>query len=96
MVDVCNHKTDLELSGVTTGASIEYQFRTLEAIDTTAGRIVVAGTGKIAIAVLVAHEKYIGLRAAYYARLAIKRYFSDYFFNDRSGSAGKTAGAGVS
>jgi len=54
------------------------------------------GTGKIAIAVLVAHEKYIGLRAAHYARLAIKRYFSDYFFNARSGSAGKTAGAGVS
>jgi peptidoglycan glycosyltransferase len=54
------------------------------------------GTGKIAIAVLVAHEKYIGLRAAYYARLAIKRYFSDYFFNAGSGSAGKTARAGVS
>ena len=35
------------------------------------------GSGKIALAVLVAHEKYIGLRAAYYARLAIKRYFSD-------------------
>ncbi len=40
-----------------------------------------AGTGKIAIAVLVAHEKYIGLRAAYYARLAIKRYFSNYFIS---------------
>ncbi len=36
------------------------------------------GDGKIALAVLVAHEKYIGLRAAYYARLAIKRYFSDH------------------
>ncbi len=35
------------------------------------------GSGKIAVAVLVAHEKYIGLRAAYYAKLAIKRYFSD-------------------
>ena len=37
------------------------------------------GRGKIALAVMVAHEKYIGLRAAYYARLAIRRYFSDYF-----------------
>jgi len=55
-----------------------------------------AGTGKIAIAVLVAHEKYIGLRAAYYARLAIKRYFSDYFFNARSGSDDKTARADIS
>jgi peptidoglycan glycosyltransferase len=35
------------------------------------------GSGKIAIAVLVAHEKYIGLRAAYYAKLAMKRYFRD-------------------
>ena len=37
------------------------------------------GSGKIALAMLVAHEKYIGKRAAYYARLAIKHYFSDYF-----------------
>ena len=34
------------------------------------------GSGKIALAVLVAHEKYIGIRAASYARLAIKQYFS--------------------
>ncbi|MCP3952068.1 MAG: PbpA [Desulfobacterales bacterium] len=54
------------------------------------------GTGKIAIAVLVAHEKYIGLRAAYYARLAIKRYFSNYFFNAQNSSDGETAQAGVS
>ncbi len=54
------------------------------------------GSGKIALAVLVAHEKYIGLRAAYYARLAIKRYFSDYFLNARSGTDGRTARAGVS
>ena len=42
-----------------------------------------AGSGKIAVAVLVAHEKYIGLRAAYYARLAMKRYFSDYFLKEK-------------
>jgi penicillin-binding protein A len=55
-----------------------------------------AGTGKIALAVLVAHEKYIGQRAAFYARLAIKRYFRDYFFNARTGTHEKTARAGVS
>lgn len=55
-----------------------------------------AGPGKLALAVLVAHEKYIGLRAAYYARLAIKHYFSGYFLNARSGSDDKTARDGVS
>lgn len=34
--------------------------------------------GKLAIAVVVAHEKYIGKRASYYARIAIKKYFSKY------------------
>lgn len=37
------------------------------------------GTAKIALSVLVAHEKYIGLRASYYARTAIKAYFGNYF-----------------
>jgi hypothetical protein len=31
------------------------------------------------VAVIVAHEKYIGLRASYYARTAMKSYFSNYF-----------------
>ena len=55
-----------------------------------------AGNAKLAVAVLVAHEKYIGLRAAYYARLAMKRYFSDYFLNAQPGSDGKTTRKGVS
>jgi len=37
------------------------------------------GTAKIALSVIVAHEKYIGLRASYYARIAMKAYFSNYF-----------------
>lgn len=37
------------------------------------------GTAKFAVAVIVAHEKYIGLRASYYARTAMKSYFSNYF-----------------
>jgi cell division protein FtsI/penicillin-binding protein 2 len=37
------------------------------------------GTAKIALSVLVAHEKYIGLRASYYARAAMKAYFGNYF-----------------
>lgn len=37
------------------------------------------GTAKIALSVLVAHEKYIGLRASYYARTAMKAYFGNYF-----------------
>lgn len=37
------------------------------------------GQKKIAISVIVAHEKYIGLRASYYARIAMRKYFSSYF-----------------
>jgi len=37
------------------------------------------GPKKIALSVIVAHEKYIGLRASYYARIAIKKYFRSYF-----------------
>ncbi|MGB6011883.1 MAG: penicillin-binding transpeptidase domain-containing protein [Desulfobacterales bacterium] len=37
------------------------------------------GPAKFAVAVIVAHEKYIGLRASYYARSAMKSYFSNYF-----------------
>jgi penicillin-binding protein A len=41
------------------------------------------GDKKIALSVIVAHEKYIGLRAGYYARIAMKKYFKDIFEQDR-------------
>ena len=37
------------------------------------------GPRKIALSVVVAHEKYIGLRASYYARISMKKYFRSYF-----------------
>jgi cell division protein FtsI/penicillin-binding protein 2 len=37
------------------------------------------GSEKIVMSVLVAHEKYIGVRASRYARLTIKHYFRNYF-----------------
>jgi cell division protein FtsI/penicillin-binding protein 2 len=37
------------------------------------------GPGKIAISVIVAHEKYIGIRASQYARMVITQYFKNYF-----------------
>ena len=37
------------------------------------------GKKKIALSIIVAHEKYIGLRAGYYARIAMKSYFDSYF-----------------
>ena len=40
------------------------------------------GSKKLAISILVAHEKYIGTRASRYAKMAIKRYFQDYFSRD--------------
>jgi peptidoglycan glycosyltransferase len=36
------------------------------------------GDKKMSIAVVVAHEEYIGIRAAAYARMAIKKYYSDF------------------
>jgi peptidoglycan glycosyltransferase len=36
------------------------------------------GQGRLAVAVLVAHEKFIGIRAGQYARMAITRYFSNH------------------
>ncbi len=36
------------------------------------------GDKKMAIAVVVAHEEYIGIRAADYARMAIKKYYTDF------------------
>ena len=37
------------------------------------------GSEKIVVAVMVAHEDYIGIRAGQYARMAIEHYFKDYF-----------------
>jgi peptidoglycan glycosyltransferase len=37
------------------------------------------GPEKIVVSVMVAHEKYIGIRAGQYARMAIEHYFKDYF-----------------
>ena len=37
------------------------------------------GGAAIVVSVVVAHEKYIGIRAGRYARMAIKQYFQDYF-----------------
>ena len=37
------------------------------------------GSEKIVVAVVVAHEDYIGIRAGQYARMAIEHYFKDYF-----------------
>ncbi len=37
------------------------------------------GPEKMVVAVMVAHEDYIGIRAGQYARMAIEHYFKDYF-----------------
>ncbi len=37
------------------------------------------GPKKLAVAVVVAHEKYIGIRASRYARMTIRHYFRNYF-----------------
>jgi membrane carboxypeptidase/penicillin-binding protein len=44
------------------------------------------GEKKIAVSVIVAHEKYIGLRATYYARIAMKKYFKDVFTKNQNPS----------
>jgi cell division protein FtsI/penicillin-binding protein 2 len=41
------------------------------------------GDQKIVISAVVAHENYIGTRAYYYARMAIKHYFHDYFTKNK-------------
>jgi peptidoglycan glycosyltransferase len=41
------------------------------------------GDQKIVISVVVAHEKYIGIRSGEYARMAIKQYFKDYFTKNK-------------
>lgn len=42
------------------------------------------GPGQIAISVIVAHEKYIGKRASYYAKIGFKEYFRNYFARNKS------------
>ena len=42
------------------------------------------GDQKIVVSVVVAHEKYIGIRSAEYARMAIKHYFKDYFTKNKT------------
>ena len=37
------------------------------------------GDKKLALAVVVAHEEYIGIRAAAYGRMIIKKYYGDLF-----------------
>jgi len=37
------------------------------------------GPGRLAVSVVVGHERYIGTRASQYARIAIREYFSNYF-----------------
>ncbi len=45
------------------------------------------GTEKLVVSVMVAHEEYIGTRAAQYARMVIERHFKNYFSKKK-----KTAG----
>jgi len=42
------------------------------------------GDRKIVISAVVAHEKYIGVRSAEYARMAIRHYFKDFFINTKT------------
>jgi penicillin-binding protein A len=44
------------------------------------------GPEKMVLAVVVAHEKFIGRRAGEYARLAFKTYFTNYFARDEAKS----------
>ena len=50
------------------------------------------GDGKIAVSVLVAHKKYIGIRAAQYALMAFKQYFTN-LFNNKIGASTQRAQA---
>jgi len=47
------------------------------------------GGEKMVVSVVVAHEKYIGIRAGQYARMAIEQHFKDYFAKKKL--AGKDA-----
>ena len=52
----------------------------------------IQGRQKLAVSVLVAHEEYIGIRAAQYARMVIRKYFLDYFGNRDEQNQVPTAG----
>ncbi|MEN8243952.1 MAG: penicillin-binding transpeptidase domain-containing protein [Thermodesulfobacteriota bacterium] len=39
----------------------------------------IKGEKKLAVSVVVAHEEYIGIRAGQYARMVMRKHFSDYF-----------------
>ena len=47
------------------------------------------GEGRLAISVLVAHEKFIGIRAGQYARMIMKEYFKHYFADKESQDTSK-------
>jgi cell division protein FtsI/penicillin-binding protein 2 len=49
------------------------------------------GEGHLVFAAMVAHEEYIGIRAAQYVRIAMTHYFKGYFAQHASGS-GNTDG----
>lgn len=49
------------------------------------------GQASLSIAVVVAHEEYIGRRAGEYARIAFKHYFEDHFARQETAGAKKTA-----
>ncbi len=51
------------------------------------------GPGKLVIAVLVAHQKYIGIHASQYAKMAFQAYFRNYF-TETEAEAGKTTEKG--
>ncbi len=55
-----------------------------------------SGNGCIGVSVFVAHEKYIGTRAAQYAKMIFKHYFSDYFAGKNKPGAEKETAAKVS
>lgn len=50
------------------------------------------GAGQIVVGVAVAHDKYIGKRAAEYARLAISRYFGNLYAKSSVATDGKGTG----
>jgi cell division protein FtsI/penicillin-binding protein 2 len=49
------------------------------------------GTASLAVAVVVAHEEFIGRRAGEYARLAFRHYFEEHFARQEEAGEAKTA-----
>ncbi len=52
-----------------------------------------AGDQSLVVSVLVAHEKFIGIKSGQYARMAIKAYFEDYFAKQDTPATPVTANA---